>query len=79
MKPSEPATSAVPASRLSRLARIGSLASAVAGATLAEGVRQFSQGKRPGIDDLLLTSTNASRVVEELAQLRDAAMKVGQH
>lgn len=78
MKPLEPATSAVPASRLSRLARLGSLASGVAGAMLAEGVRQLSQGKRPKIDDLLLTPANARRVVEELAQLRGAAMKVGQ-
>ena len=61
MKPLEPATSAVPASRLSRPARLGSLASGVAGAMLAEGVRQLSQGKRPKIDDLLLTAPQAER------------------
>jgi hypothetical protein len=45
---------------------------------LAEGARQFAQGKRPSMGDLLLTPANARRVAEQLAQLRGAAMKVGQ-
>ncbi len=69
---------AVPGSRLARLARLGGLASGVAGGMLAEGVRQFAQGKRPSVGDLLLTPANARRVAEQLAQLRGAAMKVGQ-
>ena len=69
---------AVPAGRLSRLARLGSLASGVAGGMLAEGARQLAQGRRPKISDLLLTPANARRVAEQLAQLRGAAMKVGQ-
>ena len=69
---------AVPAGRLSRLARLGSLASGVAGGILAEGARQLAQGRRPKISDLLLTPANARRVAEQLAQLRGAAMKVGQ-
>ena len=69
---------AVPGSRLARLARLGGLASGVAGSMLAEGVRQFAQGKRPAVADLLLTPANARRVAEQLAQLRGAAMKVGQ-
>lgn len=69
---------AVPSGRLSRLARFGGLASGVAGGMLAEGARQFSQGKRPTVGDLLLTPANAVRVTEQLAQLRGAAMKVGQ-
>jgi len=72
------AAAAVPSSRLSRLARLGSLASGVAGGMLAEGVRQFVQGKRPTVGDLLLTPGNARRVADQLAQLRGAAMKVGQ-
>ncbi|WP_374264589.1 ABC1 kinase family protein [Zoogloea sp.] len=69
---------AVPAGRLSRLARLGALASGVAGGMLAEGVRQLAQGKRPRASRLLMTPANARRVAEALAQLRGAAMKVGQ-
>lgn len=45
---------------------------------LAEGGRQLSQGKRPKAKDLLLTPGNARRVTDQLANLRGAAMKVGQ-
>jgi len=71
-------TAAVPDGRWSRLARLGSLAGGVAGNMLAEGAKQFAQGKRPKINDLLLTPANARRVTGQLAQLRGAAMKVGQ-
>ena len=72
------ASLAVPGNRWSRLARLGGLASGVAGGMLAEGVRQFAQGKRPSVGDLLLTPANAHRIADQLAQLRGAAMKVGQ-
>ena len=78
MKPRVPGSLPVPGSRLSRLMRFGGLASGVAGGMLAEGARQWVQGKRPGFSDLLLTSGNVHRVVEQLSQLRGAAMKVGQ-
>lgn len=74
----EPRTSPVPSGRWARLARLGSLATGVAGGMLAEGARQLAQGKRPKISDLLLTPANARRVANQLAQLRGAAMKVGQ-
>ena len=70
--------SPVPSGRWSRLARLGSLATGVAGGMLAEGARQLAQGKRPRVSDLLLTPANALRVANQLAQLRGAAMKVGQ-
>jgi predicted unusual protein kinase regulating ubiquinone biosynthesis (AarF/ABC1/UbiB family) len=70
--------SAVPSGRWSRMARLGSLAGGVAGNMLAEGARQFAQGKRPTINELLLTPANARRITDQLAQLRGAAMKVGQ-
>lgn len=60
------------------MARLGTMATGVAGGMLAEGVRQLAQGKRPKISDLLLTPANAIRVTQQLAQLRGAAMKVGQ-
>ena len=77
MRPA-PSSLAVPGNRWSRLARLGGLASGVAGGMLAEGVRQFAQGKRPSVGDLLLTPGNARRVADQLARLRGAAMKVGQ-
>ncbi len=71
-------TAPVPGGRLSRLARLGSLAGGVAGSMLAEGAKQFFRGKRPKFNDLLLTPANARRVAGQLAELRGAAMKVGQ-
>jgi predicted unusual protein kinase regulating ubiquinone biosynthesis (AarF/ABC1/UbiB family) len=71
-------SSAVAHGRWSRLAQLGSLAGGVAGNMLAEGARQFAQGKRPQMHQLLLTPANARRVADQLAQLRGAAMKVGQ-
>jgi predicted unusual protein kinase regulating ubiquinone biosynthesis (AarF/ABC1/UbiB family) len=71
-------TSPVPGNRWSRLARLGSLATGVAGNMLTESARQFAQGKRPRLGDLLLTPANARRVADQLAHLRGAAMKVGQ-
>jgi predicted unusual protein kinase regulating ubiquinone biosynthesis (AarF/ABC1/UbiB family) len=71
-------TAPVPSGRWSRLGRLGTLATGVAGGMLAEGARQLASGKRPAISDLLLTPANARRVADQLAQLRGAAMKVGQ-
>lgn len=68
----------VPSSRLSRLAKLGGLASSVAGNMAAKAARQLSQGQRPRLGDLLLTPGNAMRVADKLAQMRGAAMKVGQ-
>ncbi|MBT3069079.1 AarF/ABC1/UbiB kinase family protein [Rhodoferax sp. U11-2br] len=69
---------AVPSGRLSRLARFGGMASNIAGGMLLDGARQLAQGKRPSVSDLLLTPANAIKVTHQLAQLRGAAMKVGQ-
>ncbi|KLV01127.1 ABC1 kinase family protein [Photobacterium aphoticum] len=60
------------------MGRLGILASRVAGGMVTEGVKQLAQGNRPRTSDLLLTPANAKRVAEQLAQLRGAAMKVGQ-
>ncbi|MFC3101510.1 AarF/ABC1/UbiB kinase family protein [Altererythrobacter lauratis] len=68
----------VPHGRLSRLSQFGRLAGGVAGGVLAEGARRLASGKRPHLRDLLLTPGNVSTVVERLAHLRGAAMKLGQ-
>lgn len=69
---------AVPGNRVSRFSRMVRLASGVAGGMLAEGGRQLAKGNRPRASELLMTPANARRVADQLAQLRGAAMKVGQ-
>ena len=69
---------AIVVNRRARVARLGGLASGVAGGMMAEGMRQLAQGKRPSMGNLLLTPANARRVAGQLAQVRGAAMKVGQ-
>ena len=69
---------AVPSRRLSRLGRMGALAGGIAGAVVAGGVRQAASGRRPRIEQLLLTPGNARRIADELSRMRGAAMKVGQ-
>ena len=79
--PDKPVTdreAAVPGSRLARLGRLGGLAAGLAGGMLAEGARRLAAGERPQLRDLLLTPANARRLADQLAQLRGAAMKVGQ-
>jgi len=71
-------TASIPRGRFSRLGKLSSLAGRVAGNMLAEGVSELAKGNRPKIKDLLLTPTNAMRVADQLAQMRGAAMKVGQ-
>lgn len=68
----------VPKGRLSRLAKLGGVASRVAGNMLQEGAKQWAQGKRPKMQDLLLTADNARKISERLAHMRGAAMKLGQ-
>lgn len=69
---------AVPADRLSRMLRLGGMAGGIAGGMLWDGALQFASGKRPSLNDLLMTPGNAIKVTNQLAQLRGAAMKVGQ-
>ncbi|GAC20206.1 ABC1 kinase family protein [Paraglaciecola arctica] len=71
-------TASIPKSRLSRFSKLSSLAGRVAGNMLAGGASELIQGNRPKIKDLLLTPSNVMRVADQLAQMRGAAMKVGQ-
>ncbi|MFS0772408.1 ABC1 kinase family protein [Sphingomonas sp. 1P08PE] len=76
--PDERSGRAVPSGRLARFGSFGRLAGGVAGGMVAEGARRLAAGERPRMDDLLLTPANASRVADQLAHLRGAAMKLGQ-
>lgn len=71
-------TKAVPAGRLARFGSLARLATGIAGGMLSEGSRRLAQGELPRARDLLLTPANARRVAGELANLRGAAMKLGQ-
>ncbi len=69
---------AVPSGRLSRLGVFGKLAGGVVGGVAAEGARRLAAGERPRMSELLLTPANVTRVADQLAHLRGAAMKLGQ-
>ncbi len=69
---------AVPTGRFSRFAKVAKMAGGVAGGMLAEGGRQIRAGNRPKARDMLLTPGNAKRVADQLAEMRGAAMKMGQ-
>lgn len=66
------------ASRLGRLGLLGRLAGGLAGGAIGEGARRLAQGQRPAVGDLLLTPGNARRLAGHLAEMRGAAMKLGQ-
>lgn len=68
----------VPSSRLHRLARMGGLAGQVAGAVAYHGAGGLIRGDRKRLSDLVLSPANMQRLTNELAQMRGAAMKVGQ-
>jgi predicted unusual protein kinase regulating ubiquinone biosynthesis (AarF/ABC1/UbiB family) len=69
---------AVPSSRLARLARFGGMAGGVAGSVAVGAAREWAGGRRATLGDLLMTPATAARVTRELANLRGAAMKMGQ-
>lgn len=68
----------MPTGRLSRLARFGGMATGIAGGLLIDGAREIARGNRPKLGDLLMTPGNAAKVTQQLANLRGAAMKMGQ-
>jgi predicted unusual protein kinase regulating ubiquinone biosynthesis (AarF/ABC1/UbiB family) len=54
------------------------MAGSIAGGMLLNGARQFVEGKRPSLHELLMTPANALRITAQLGQMRGAAMKIGQ-
>ena len=69
---------AVPSGRIARFAGFSSMAGGIAGTMLVDGAKQWAQGKRPSVGDLLLTPANARKIADKLATMRGAAMKLGQ-
>ena len=74
----EPRGLAVPSGRLSRLARLGGMAGGVAGNVAWHGARAAISGQPTDFRQLLLTPGNVTRIADELARMRGAAMKMGQ-
>jgi predicted unusual protein kinase regulating ubiquinone biosynthesis (AarF/ABC1/UbiB family) len=74
----------VPAGRLERLARFGLLAGELAAGSLVDGARRAfgaaagGGANAGGVASALLSVANAERLAKRLAQLRGAAMKLGQ-
>ncbi len=54
------------------------MATAIGGGMLLEGAKRLAEGERPKISDMLLTPGNAIKLTNQLANLRGAAMKLGQ-
>lgn len=50
----------------------------LAGDMAVNGISQLGRGQRPSMRDLLLTPRNVSRIADQLAKMRGAAMKIGQ-
>lgn len=71
-------TKAIPSTRLSRIGKLGSLAGKIAGNVLTNGAGQLLKGERPVLSSLLLTPQNINRIADQLANMRGAAMKLGQ-
>ncbi|MEM6375169.1 MAG: AarF/ABC1/UbiB kinase family protein [Pseudomonadota bacterium] len=68
----------IPTNRWGRMARMGGMTAGIAGNVAARGGLQLLQGRRPQLTDLLLTPGNVTRVADQLARMRGAAMKAGQ-
>lgn len=71
-------TAKVPTSRLSRFSSLGGLASRLAGNVIVAGAKKLSQGQKPSLNELVMTPQNITHMANKLAELRGAAMKVGQ-
>ncbi|MEO0943506.1 MAG: AarF/ABC1/UbiB kinase family protein [Pseudomonadota bacterium] len=74
----KPTATSVPASRISRLTHLGSMTAGVAGNMALGSLAEISKGRRPAMRDLLLTPANLTRIANRLAEMRGAAMKIGQ-
>ncbi len=74
----KPPAAPVPQTRLGRLMRIGLAAGELAMGAAAEGVKRLSRGQAPDFGAALLTGATAKRLASRLANMRGAAMKLGQ-
>jgi predicted unusual protein kinase regulating ubiquinone biosynthesis (AarF/ABC1/UbiB family) len=76
--PADPLPRAVPTGRFARFSRMGGLATGLAGGVAMGGARALARGERPRLQDLVMTRGNIQRLTNQLAEMRGAAMKIGQ-
>ena len=74
----KPAPAAVPQTRLGRLARIGLAAAELAAGSAVEGLRRLTGSGGATGGSAVFSVRNAERLAARLANLRGAAMKLGQ-
>jgi predicted unusual protein kinase regulating ubiquinone biosynthesis (AarF/ABC1/UbiB family) len=74
----KPPAAPIPQTRLGRLARIGFAAGELAVGAAAAGLKRLAQGRAPDFASALLSGATAQRLAARLANLRGAAMKLGQ-
>lgn len=68
----------VPSSRLSRFTKLGSLATSLTGNIIKNSVSAAFSAQKPSTKNTLLNINNAQTLTKHLAQMRGAAMKIGQ-
>ncbi|MFC3122560.1 ABC1 kinase family protein [Agaribacter flavus] len=71
-------SSKVPSTRLGRLGKLGGLAAKITASVVTSSAQQIIKAQRPSLQKTLLTTSNAQSITQHLAQMRGAAMKVGQ-
>jgi predicted unusual protein kinase regulating ubiquinone biosynthesis (AarF/ABC1/UbiB family) len=68
----------IPSSRISRFAKLGSLAGSLTGNIIKNSVSAAFNAEKPSAKNTLLNINNAQTLTKHLAQMRGAAMKIGQ-
>lgn len=68
----------IPSSRLSRFAKLGSLATSLTSNIIKNSVSAAFKAEKPSTKNTLLNINNAQTLTKHLAQMRGAAMKIGQ-
>ncbi|WP_103762282.1 ABC1 kinase family protein [Roseovarius confluentis] len=76
--PDQKRAARIPTGRLNRMARTGGMATVLAGNVATRGGWQLMRGRKPRLQDLLMTPSKVTRVADHLANMRGAAMKAGQ-
>jgi len=69
---------AIPSTRLSRFAKLGSLTASITGNVIKNTVSAALNAEKPSTQNTLLNINNAKTLASHLAQMRGAAMKIGQ-
>ncbi|MDC3107682.1 AarF/ABC1/UbiB kinase family protein [Paracoccaceae bacterium] len=68
----------VPEGRISRASSFGKLAIKFASSIVFDGTKELLGGRSPSFKNLLIQEKNILTLIEELAKLRGAALKIGQ-